>query len=118
MLVSVLRLLGGVDDFDATVAGPAIFVGLGADRTLFAIADGRELRIARALQHQCRTDGLRPSFGVTMFSVLLPVALMMGKAVVDIFIEDPNDPVRRLFDLHLEWIEEVERELAPRRRRR
>jgi hypothetical protein len=26
--------------------------------------------------------------------------------------------VRRLFDLHLEWIEEVERELAPRRRRR
>jgi GntP family gluconate:H+ symporter len=43
--------------------------------------------------------GLRPSFGVTMFSVLLPVALMMGKAVVDIFIEDPNDPVRRLFDL-------------------
>ena len=43
--------------------------------------------------------GLRPSFGVTMFSVLLPVALMMGKALVDIFIEDPNDPVRRLFDL-------------------
>ena len=26
--------------------------------------------------------------------------------------------LRRLFDLHLEWIEEVERELAPRRRRR
>jgi GntP family gluconate:H+ symporter len=43
--------------------------------------------------------GLRPSFGVTMFSVLLPVALMMGKALADIFIEDPNDPLRRVFDL-------------------
>ena len=33
-----------------------------------------------------------------MFSVLLPVALMMGKALADIFIEDP-DPLRRVFDL-------------------
>jgi GntP family gluconate:H+ symporter len=42
---------------------------------------------------------LRPSFGVTMFSVLLPVGLMMGKALADIFIEDATDPLRRVCDL-------------------
>ena len=36
-------------------------------------------------------NGSRPSFGMTMFSVLLPVGLMMGKALVDIFIEDENN---------------------------
>ena len=34
-----------------------------------------------------------------MFSVLLPVALMMGKALVDIFIEDENNPLRATFDV-------------------
>ena len=41
----------------------------------------------------------RPSFGITLFSVLLPVGLMMGKALVDIFIDDDADPVRRTFDI-------------------
>ena len=36
----------------------------------------------------------RPSFGITMFSVLLPVVLMMGKALVDIFIDDETNPLR------------------------
>jgi gluconate:H+ symporter, GntP family len=40
----------------------------------------------------------RPSFGVTLFSVLLPVGLMMGKALVDIFIEDENNLLRQVFD--------------------
>lgn len=40
----------------------------------------------------------RPSFTMTMFSVLLPVALMMGKALVDIFIEDEENIVRFAFD--------------------
>ncbi len=40
----------------------------------------------------------RPSFTMTMFSVLLPVALMMGKALVDIFIEDEENIVRFTFD--------------------
>ena len=31
------------------------------------------------------TTGRRPSFGVTLFTVLLPVVLMMAKALVDIF---------------------------------
>src|ERR1700754_3861137 len=41
----------------------------------------------------------RPSFGVTLFSVLLPVALMMGKALVDIFIDDENNVLRQTFDI-------------------
>jgi gluconate:H+ symporter, GntP family len=40
----------------------------------------------------------RPSFGITLFSVLLPVALMLGKALVDIFIADDGQVVRRVFD--------------------
>ena len=47
---------------------------------------------------QTRTERRRPSFGMTMFSVLLPVGLMMGKALVDIFIEDENNLVRQIFD--------------------
>ncbi|AQA04989.1 gluconate transporter [Mycobacterium sp. MS1601] len=40
----------------------------------------------------------RPSFGITLFSVLLPVALMMGKALVDIFIDDKSNWFRVIFD--------------------
>lgn len=40
----------------------------------------------------------RPSFAVTMFSVLLPVFLMMGKALADIFIEDPENTLRTILD--------------------
>ena len=40
----------------------------------------------------------RPSFGVTLASVLLPVFLMLGKALVDIFIEDKENWFRVLFD--------------------
>jgi GntP family gluconate:H+ symporter len=49
-------------------------------------------------QTATRTERQRPSFGMTMFSVLLPVGLMMGKALVDIFIEDENNLVRQIFD--------------------
>ena len=42
--------------------------------------------------------GKRPSFGVTLFSVLLPVGLMMGKALADIFIEDPENHLRKVLD--------------------
>jgi GntP family gluconate:H+ symporter len=41
----------------------------------------------------------RPSFGLTLFTVLLPVALMMGKALADILIDDEEQPLRRLLDL-------------------
>jgi GntP family gluconate:H+ symporter len=41
----------------------------------------------------------RPSFGITLSSVLLPVALMLGKALVDVFIKDDSRPVRVVFDV-------------------
>ena len=41
----------------------------------------------------------RPSFAVTLFAVLLPVVLMLGKALVDIFIADENQPFRQVFDI-------------------
>jgi GntP family gluconate:H+ symporter len=52
-----------------------------------------------ATQTATRTQRQRPSFGVTLFSVLLPVALMMGKALVDIFIDDENNLLRQTFDI-------------------
>ena len=36
---------------------------------------------------------------ITLFSVLLPVALMLGKALVDIFIDDETQWFRQIFDL-------------------
>ena len=49
-----------------------------------------------------REDGeaqKRPSFGATLATVLLPVTLMMGKALADILVEDKTQPVRRVLDL-------------------
>lgn len=42
---------------------------------------------------------VRPSFAITLASVLLPVVLMMGKALADIFIDDAADPLRRTLDV-------------------
>ncbi len=41
----------------------------------------------------------RPSFGVTIATVLLPVVLMLGKAVLDIVIDDPEDTVQQVGDV-------------------
>jgi GntP family gluconate:H+ symporter len=46
-----------------------------------------------------RATAKRPSFGITIFSVLLPVALMMGKALADIFISAPANLERQVFDI-------------------
>jgi GntP family gluconate:H+ symporter len=40
----------------------------------------------------------RPSFGITLFSVLLPVALMLGKALADIIIDDEKNWLQTIFD--------------------
>lgn len=42
-------------------------------------------------------DARRPSFGVTLITVLLPVVLMMGKALAEIFAPEGN-PVRSVLD--------------------
>ncbi|MET9692928.1 gluconate:H+ symporter [Streptomyces sp. NPDC006514] len=41
----------------------------------------------------------RPRFGATVFTVLLPVALMLVKALVDIVVDDPASPVQRVTDV-------------------
>ncbi|MER7395951.1 gluconate:H+ symporter [Streptomyces sp. NPDC000151] len=41
----------------------------------------------------------RPSFGATLSTVLLPVVLMLAKALVDIIIDDPEQHVQRVFDV-------------------
>ncbi|MGW0750140.1 GntT/GntP/DsdX family permease [Streptomyces sp. NPDC002587] len=41
----------------------------------------------------------RPRFGATVFTVLLPVVLMLVKALVDIVVNDPADPVQRVTDV-------------------
>ncbi|MER6317998.1 gluconate:H+ symporter [Streptomyces sp. NPDC001581] len=41
----------------------------------------------------------RPRFGATVFTVLLPVALMLVKALVDIVVNDPASPVQRVTDV-------------------
>ncbi|GGR73643.1 GntP family gluconate:H+ symporter [Nocardioides luteus] len=44
-------------------------------------------------------DVRRPSFGITLFSVLLPLVLMLAKAIVDITINDPENRVQQVFDV-------------------
>ncbi|MFM9447706.1 gluconate:H+ symporter [Streptomyces acidiscabies] len=41
----------------------------------------------------------RPSFGATLFTIMLPVALMLSKALVDIVIDDKENTVQRVFDV-------------------
>ncbi|WP_052851135.1 gluconate:H+ symporter [Streptomyces avicenniae] len=41
----------------------------------------------------------RPGFGATVATVLLPVVLMLAKALVDIVVDDPDDTVQRVADI-------------------
>ncbi|MFD1832322.1 GntP family permease [Streptomyces desertarenae] len=41
----------------------------------------------------------RPGFGATVATVLLPVVLMLAKALVDIVVDDPGSTVQRTFDV-------------------
>lgn len=38
----------------------------------------------------------RPGFGATVFTVLLPVVLMMSHALVEIVVDDPGNPLQRV----------------------
>ena len=75
------------DDFARNGGGGAVVAAEGGDG------------VATATQTATRTERQRPSFGITLFSVLLPVGLMMGKALVDIFIEDESNVLRQTFDI-------------------
>jgi gluconate:H+ symporter, GntP family len=41
----------------------------------------------------------RPTFAVTLFTVLLPVVLMLAKAVADIVIDDGDQPMQKVLDI-------------------
>lgn len=41
----------------------------------------------------------RPAFGPTLATILLPVVLMLSKALVDIVIDDPENLTQRVFDV-------------------
>jgi GntP family gluconate:H+ symporter len=41
----------------------------------------------------------RPSFAITLATVLLPVVLMLGKAILDIVIDDPKNIVQQVGDV-------------------
>ncbi|MCE0444977.1 GntP family permease [Streptomyces tricolor] len=41
----------------------------------------------------------RPGFGATLATVLLPVVLMLAKALVDIVVDDPAHTTQRVFDV-------------------
>ncbi|MEU8578266.1 GntT/GntP/DsdX family permease [Streptomyces asoensis] len=41
----------------------------------------------------------RPGFGATLATILLPVVLMLSKALVDIVVDDPEHTVQRVFDV-------------------
>ncbi|HZF90510.1 gluconate:H+ symporter [Streptomyces sp.] len=41
----------------------------------------------------------RPSFGATLATILLPVVLMLAKALVGIVVDDPESTVQRVFDV-------------------
>ncbi|MFI6701579.1 gluconate:H+ symporter [Streptomyces sp. NPDC050509] len=41
----------------------------------------------------------RPSFGATVATVLLPVVMMLAKALVDIVVDDPEHTVQRIADV-------------------
>ena len=62
-------------------------------------ADVAEGEGAATTQTATRVARQRPSFGITLFSVLLPVGLKMGKALADIFIDDKGNLVRQTFDI-------------------
>ena len=75
------------DDFSRDGGGSLV--------TAADVAEGE----ATATKTATRVERQRPSFGITLFSVLLPVGLMMGKALVDIFIDDKTNLLRQVFDI-------------------
>jgi GntP family gluconate:H+ symporter len=69
---------------------------------LFATVAGRWVPVGAPDRFEARESedlARRPSFGLTLATVLLPVVLMMGKAVADIWIDDEDDLTQRVLDV-------------------
>jgi GntP family gluconate:H+ symporter len=82
------------DRFDADdFAGGDVSAAGTADES----ADGTAKTITRT--DPAAPERRRPSFGITLFSVLLPVVLMMGSAICEIVIDDENNLIRQTFGI-------------------
>lgn len=53
---------------------------------------------ATAVSDDREQAGRRPTFAVTLATVLLPVVLMLGKALVDVFVDDSTTTARAVLD--------------------
>ncbi|MFF7165886.1 GntP family permease [Streptomyces sp. NPDC008086] len=65
------------------------------ERMLQALGESGQSPEERAAKEPQR----RPAFGPTLLTILLPVVLMLSKALVDIVIDDPENSVQRVFDV-------------------
>ena len=74
------------------VPAPALFTSRSEAAGGHRVSDG-----PGTLSAEAATLTKRPSFGATLFTVLLPVVLMLGKALVDIFLEK-GDATRTVLD--------------------
>lgn len=70
---------------------------------LFAVVAGRWVDVPAPHTFDATREAAdaenRPTFGITLCSVLLPVGLMMGKALADIFVADKADRFRQVLDV-------------------
>jgi GntP family gluconate:H+ symporter len=91
--------LGRTLIFGIIVAIPTVIVS----GPLFGRLAGRWVDVAPPSLFERREDehgeGRRPAFGITLATVLLPVVLMMAKALADIVIDDDKNKVQQGFDV-------------------
>lgn len=90
--------LGVTLGFGLLVAVPTVIVA----GPLFGALAGRWVVVEAPDTYDAdsRTEvDARPSFLVTILTVLLPVALMLAKALADIVIDDPEDGLQQVFDV-------------------
>jgi GntP family gluconate:H+ symporter len=87
--------LGLTLGFGVLVAIPTVAIA----GPLFARFAGRWVDVPAPAMYETRENALdpRPSFGLTLFAVLTPVVLMMGKALADILLAKDN-PARTVLD--------------------
>lgn len=90
--------LGTTLGLGVLVAVPTVVVA----GPLFATVAGRWVPVDVPDRFEARESEelpQRPSFGITLATVLLPVVLMMGKAIADIGIDDEEALARRVLDV-------------------
>jgi gluconate:H+ symporter, GntP family len=87
------------------IAGPvfsrfaARWVDVPAPERMLSTPDGSSGTPGTPAQRPSEEPAKRPGFGATLATVLLPVVLMLAKALVDVVVDDPAHTVQRVFDV-------------------